>query len=342
MMRERREIVRLWREGGSIALATLVAVRGSSYRRAGARLLIAQGGRYAGAISGGCMEAELLKKATWYIRNGPVVKTFSTAFDDAAEMPFGLGCGGTVDVLLESSDTDSFNALMLAMEASLHGNVQCVRTWLPRGKQSLDRQINATTLPAYGDFIEEVLLPPQRLVICGAGDDALPLCSLASLLGWDAVVVDGRAQWARAERFAEAQEIELVSEPCSFRLNPSDAVVVMTHSFTQDRDWLFAALPIGVRYLGLLGARHRSALLISDAAAALGWDVARICRQIFTPVGLDLGGDGAESIALAIVAEIHAHIEGKPITSQRLTAETVVELAARFADTRELQSQCAL
>jgi xanthine dehydrogenase accessory factor len=341
-MQERREIVRLWREGDSAVLATLVAVQGSSYRRAGARLLIAQDGRYAGAISGGCLEAELLKKAAWYIRNGPVVKTFSTAFDDTAEMPFGLGCGGAVDVLLEPSGTGSFNALMLAMEASLQGNAQSVRTWLPNGNQCLARQINATTLPPAGDFIEELLLPPQRLVICGAGDDARPLCSLASLLGWDVVVVDGLAQRARAERFPEAQNIEQVNEPSSFHLKPSDAVVVMTHSFTQDRDWLLAALSAGVRYLGLLGTRHRSALLISDAAAKLRWDIDRICRQIFTPVGLDLGGDGAASIALAIVAEVQAHIEGKPTTSQQLTAERVVELAARFADTRELQSQCAL
>ncbi|HEY5382128.1 MAG TPA: XdhC family protein [Acidobacteriaceae bacterium] len=353
MMRERREIVRLWHESESAVLATLVGVEGSSYRRPGARLLIADDGRYAGAISGGCLEAELIRKARWSVRNGASVQRFSTYFDDTADIPYGLGCGGTVDVLLEPSGTAAFSAIMRALEASLGGDTQTVRTWLPRGNRPLRRSVNGypadenDTLALNEnnddqDFSEEVLLPPQRIVLCGAGDDARPIATLASLMGWDVVVADGRSQWARAERFPEAQRVELVVNPARSRLRADDAVVVMTHSYELDREWLAAALPVGVRYLGLLGSRHRSALLISEAASMLGWSVAQVCEQVSAPIGLDLGGDGAESIALAVVAEIQARCEGKLGASQRMTAELVADQIAKGGASRYLQTQCAL
>jgi xanthine/CO dehydrogenase XdhC/CoxF family maturation factor len=352
MMRERREIVRLWHESESAVLATLVSVEGSSYRRAGARLLIADDGRYAGAISGGCLEAELIRKARWSVRNGAIVQRFSTEFDDTADIPYGLGCGGTVDVLLESSGTPEFSAMLRALEVSLTGHVQLVRTWLPAARRPLRRSVNGyhaneedsvlLALRDDNDFYEDVLLPPQRVVLCGAGDDAPPIASLSTLMGWDVVVADGRAQWARAERFSEVQRVELVVDPARFVLHAGDAVVVMTHSYEQDREWLAAALPIGVRYLGLLGSRHRSALLMSEAAARLGWPVEQVCAQVFAPIGLDLGGDGAESIALAIVAEIQARCEGKLGSSQRMSAELVAEQIAKGGASRYIETQCAL
>lgn len=352
MMRERRDIVRLWHECDSAVLATLVGVEGSSYRRIGARLLISDDGRYAGAISGGCLEAELIRKARWSVRHGAVVQRFSTQFDDTADIPYGLGCGGTVDVLLEPSGTAEFSAMMRALEVSLAGAAQVVRTWLPHKGSALRRTVNGfhadesdgatQSLERDGEFVEELLVPPQRIVLCGAGDDARPIAAMASLMGWDVVVADGRSQWARPERFPEAQDVVVVSEPARFDLRAGDAVVVMTHSYEQDREWLLTALPVGARYLGLLGSRHRSALLISEAAAMLGWPVDRVCEQVFAPVGLDLGGDGAEAIALAIVAEIQARCEGKLGASQRMTAELVADQIAKGGASRYLQKQCAL
>jgi len=342
MMRERREIVRLWHECDGAVLATLVGVEGSSYRRIGARLLISDDGRYAGAISGGCLEAELMRKARWSVRHGAVVQRFSTEFDDTADIPYGLGCGGIVDVLLEPSGTREFEAVMSALEASLGGAPQSIRTWLPRRGSPLRRSVNGIPALAGDEYLEELLLPPQRLVLCGAGDDARPIAAMASLMGWDIAVLDGRQQWARPERFPQAQCVAVVSEPSRFDVRAGDAVVVMTHSYEQDREWLLAALPVGLRYLGLLGSRHRSALLISEAAAMLGWPVERVCEQVFAPVGLDLGGDGAEAIALAIVAEIQARCEGKLGASQRMTAQSVAEQIAKGGASRYLQKQCAL
>src|ERR1700743_1429686 len=119
-MRERPQIVDLWERGDAAAMATLVRVEGSSYRRAGARLLIAANGDYAGSISGGCLEAEGIRKAQWLVRDGTaVVKRYSTLFDDTADIPYGLGCGGTVDLLIEPAGTPEFTALMQALEVSL-------------------------------------------------------------------------------------------------------------------------------------------------------------------------------------------------------------------------------
>jgi xanthine dehydrogenase accessory factor len=341
-MRERRRIVDLWRRGDAVALVTLVRVEGSSYREVGARLLVASDGEYAGSISGGCLEAEVVRKAGWMVRDGAVVERYSTLFDDTAEIPYGLGCGGTVDLLVEPAGTVEFEGLMEALEASLEGVESRVVTWLPENGALLRRVVGE--VETEGGF-EERIGAPQRLVVFGAGDDARPLVQMAALMGWNVVVVDGRAQWARAERFPEATLVvvaEGFGQLEALGIGARDAVVVMTHSYEQDRVWFAGALRCEPRYLGLLGARHRSALLVSETAALLGWSVERACEGLFAPVGLDLGGDGAEAIALAVVAEIQACCEGKLGSSRRMTAEMVEEQIAQGGASRYLQAQCAL
>src|SRR5690242_11171041 len=121
-MVDRRRIVDLWKQGSARVLITLVRIEGSSYRRPGAHLLIGTAGaEYAGTISGGCLEAEVVRKAAWMVVNGAIVKRYSTLFDDTADIPFGLGCGGVVDLLFEPAETPECEALLKAMEASLTG-----------------------------------------------------------------------------------------------------------------------------------------------------------------------------------------------------------------------------
>jgi xanthine dehydrogenase accessory factor len=372
VMMERRQIVRLWQQGGAAVLVTLVRAEGSSYRHPGARLLLGIGGQYAGTISGGCLEAEVVRKATWLVREGAVVERYSTMFDDTAEIPFGLGCGGVVDLLLEPANTAECEALMAAMERSLAGDDVTVLTWLPRRDRGLTRAV----LSASGDFLfasskltepelvgaragvlrggwveampegifVERIVAPQRLFVLGAGDDAKPLVSMGALLGWSVTVMDGRAQLARAERFPEAERVLVVS---SFSIEllgirPEDAVVLMTHSYEQDRELLAAVLPLRPRYLGLLGARHRSSLLVSEVAVKLGRTIAACCGQVYAPVGLDLGGDGPEAIALAVIAEAQACCMGKLGASRRLSAEDVERHVREGGASRYLQAQCAL
>lgn len=341
-MRERRRIVELWQRGDAVALVTLVRVEGSSYREVGARLLVMANGEYAGSISGGCLEAEVVRKAEWMVRGGAVVERYSTLFDDTAEIPYGLGCGGTVDLLVEPAGTAEFERLMQVLAASLEGAETRVVTWLPKDGAALRRVFGDED--AEGDF-EERIVGPQRVVVFGAGDDARPMVQMAALMGWNVVVVDGRAQWARAERFPEAASVvvaERFEQLGALEIGARDAVVVMTHSYEQDRVWLEGALRCGPRYLGLLGARHRSALLVSETAARLGWSVEKACEGLFAPVGLDLGGDGAEAIALAVIAEIQACVEGKMGRSRRMTPEMVEEQIAQGGASRYVQAQCAL
>jgi xanthine dehydrogenase accessory factor len=352
-MLERRKIVEMWQHGEAVALATLVRIEGSSYRRVGARLLIGIEGAYVGSISGGCLEAEVVRKAPWIARNGAVVERYSTLFDDTAEVPYGLGCGGTIDLLIEPAGTKEFEALMQSLQASLRGQEFRVVTQLPETTQALRRCVLDTNGnhffrsaegvvdPSMPHF-EERLEAPQRLLVFGAGNDAQPLVKMAALLGWTVVVVDGRAQSATIERFPEASRVVCATSINGLEVRGNDAVVVMTHSYEQDRSWLSQLLPLAPRYLGLLGARHRSALLVSEAAAILAWSVSRACEGLFAPVGLDLGGDGAEAIALAVVAEMQACCEGKLGVSRRMTAELVAEQIDKSGSSRYLQTQCAL
>jgi xanthine dehydrogenase accessory factor len=371
-MRETRQIVRLWQQGGSSVLVTLVRAEGSSYRRPGARLLLGASGEYAGTISGGCLETEVIRKAQWVVRKGAVVERYSTMFDDTADVPFGLGCGGVVDLLVEPANTPECCALMAALERSVVGKEATVLTWLPHEGRGLQRAIlsergdytfasdgltenelvaaraavlrggGVENLPA-GIFGERTVAP-QRLFVLGAGDDAKPLVSLAALLGWRVAVVDGRVHLARSERFPEAERVVTASassyEVLGIRAN--DAVVLMTHSYEQDRELLAAVLPLKPRYLGLLGARHRSSLLVSEVAARLKWTVAECCAHIYAPVGLDLGGDGPEAIALAVIAEAQACCMGKLGASRRLLAEDVEKHVREGGVARYLQTQCAL
>ena len=156
--------------------------------------------------------------------------------------------------------------------------------------------------------------------------------------------MDGRAHLTKAERFPEAESVVVIPSVSAdvLKIRPEDAVVLMTHSYEQDKELLAALLPLRPRYLGLLGARHRSSLLVSEVAVGLGRTVASCCEQIYAPVGLDLGGDGPEAIALAVISEAQACCMGKLGASRRLSAEDVARHVSQGGVSRYLQAQCAL
>jgi xanthine dehydrogenase accessory factor len=361
-MVDRRRIVRQWREGASDVLVTLVCAEGSSYRRPGAHLLISADGTYAGTISGGCLEAEVVRKALWMVRAGAVVERYSTLFDDTAEIPFGLGCGGIVDLLFEPVDTPECRAYLEAMEASLTGTESIVATRLPEDNNKLARTIHRDLALAFAskaltgheiasiNFLDnsnhlyrETISPPQRLFILGAGDDAKPVVAMAAQLGWRVTVADARPQLARPDRFPQAETVLTANSIEPLNIGESDAAVIMTHSYEQDRTFLTGLLAQpSLIYLGLLGARHRSSLLVNEAAATLNRSVAECCERVFAPVGLDLGGDGPEAIALAVIAEVQARVQGKLGASRKLTAEDIASQLTQGGASRYLQTQCAM
>jgi xanthine dehydrogenase accessory factor len=372
-MIDRRRIVRQWREGTAKVLVTLVDAEGSSYRKPGAHLLIGtNAAEYAGTISGGCLEAEVVRKAAWMVRHGAIMERYSTLFDDTAEIPFGLGCGGVVDLLIEPVDTPECQAFLEAMEASLGGAEMRIATWLPEDGRALARAIltadgclkfasqsigaaeisslnfkglHSSIVSATQRIHLQTLVPPLRLFVIGAGDDARPLVMLAARMGWRVTVADGRVQLARAERFPEAEQVVTLAAVTELGIRAADAAVIMSHSYEQDRAMLIGLLRGSEvpEYIGLLGSSHRSSLLVSETAATLDCSVAECCERIWAPVGLDLGGDGAEAIALAVIAEVQAWRHGKLGASRRLTAETVAKQLEQGGSsaTRYMQTQCA-
>jgi xanthine dehydrogenase accessory factor len=374
-MMERRQIVGLakrmaQRPGWDGVLATLVRVEGSSYRRVGAQLLAA-GTAHAGTLSGGCLEADVLRRAAFLVRDGAVVERYETSFDDTAEIPFGLGCGGVVDLLFEPTGTPEGGALLTAMEASLAGQEAKVVSFLPGGGRSLRRAIYASdgalifASEALGEHkiacarglapggeldgrFVEALEAPQRLFCLGAGDDAMPLVEMAARMGWSVTVADGRAQQATAARFPAAERVLVERGGEGLGIGRRDAVILMTHSYEQDRELLLGLLALPAeqmpRYLGLLGSRHRSSILLAETAAMLGRSVAECCERVYAPVGMDLGGDGPEAVALAIVAEVQTAVHGKlgAMGQRRLSAMEVARHIERGGASMYLQTQCGL
>lgn len=341
-------------------------------------------GRTAGTLSGGCLEADLVRRAAWIVRSGAAVEHFSTAFDDTSEIPYGLGCGGEVDILAERLGTPEAVALLTALEATLHGEARTALTVLPAGKHSLGSggfarlildgnrrtlfasetfpdEMNARRLhasageglvshlagtfdTAFGSIFMEHLPPAQRLVIFGAGEDAKPLVRLGAEMGLSVVVVDSRPQHAKPERFPQAQGVLLASLASAVPVHLEDTVVLMTHSYEQDRRLLAELLPVSPRYMGLLGARHRSALLLSEAAALCGITLADAVARTHAPVGLGLGGDGPEAVALAIIAEVQHTLAGthSRAVTRRLTLSQAEQLLSEGPVIVYAREACAL
>ena len=156
----------------------------------------------------------------------------------------------------------------------------------------------------------EAMRPPRSLLICGAGHDAIPLARLGKELGWRVRVADGRRAYATRGRFPEVDEL-VVCPPREFstrsNIEAGEAIVLMTHNYQHDRDFLRAALASPAAYVGILGPPRRTERLLSEAGEFQGSPSdRRRAARIHGPAGLDIGAEAPEQIALAIVAEIEA------------------------------------
>jgi xanthine/CO dehydrogenase XdhC/CoxF family maturation factor len=313
-------ILTLWREvslaGMDFVLATVVEIEGSGYRKPGARMLVSADGRRAGTISGGCLEGEVARKAFWHTENGAIVRRYSTRTEDG-EVPFGMGCGGVVHLLLERSATASPLLERLAMSFAdrrpmvtatvLEGGRIGERAFLSGEREGIWGNPEAGTLSqlakeGFGErrsFSRPVTLEdgeavmvrvewhPARtgIFVFGAGDDALPLVGFARQLGWFVMVTDGRSHLATRARFGEAHEVFALDlanlgDVAELDLRPGDVAVVMTHSLEQDEAILAWLLNQELAYIGVLGPRRRTVDLLSAIAAKQPAEVARPEAQI--------------------------------------------------------------
>jgi xanthine dehydrogenase accessory factor len=332
--------------GERMALATIVAVRGSTYRRPGARLLVPEDGAPIGNLSGGCLEGDVTDMARIVMEEGrPRLAGWDLTADDDEVWGLGLGCNGAIEVFIEPADrvAEVAGALRMALEEERPISVVTVlesgRVDVATGarivvkpdgssegslgeplvdaaaveaaRERLDAQTSEIRmLPGDVRAFVEVLEPPLRLLICGAGHDAVPLVRAAAGLGWNPVVVDDRAGFLTKERYPEASGFVHVEEPeDAAKVAANDErtfVVVMTHNFLRDKAYVRSFLASPVAYIGMLGPAARTQRILMELADE-GVDITDADHdRMHGPAGLDLGSEGPEEIAGSIVSEIIA------------------------------------
>ncbi len=256
-----------------------------------------------GVLSGGCLESDLATRAAEVQASGEAaLTTYDLRAPDEYLWGLGLGCGGKVTLLLEPLPGDTRAPSPLAPFAQVE-------------EQRTPRDV--VTRFAGEIVLRERITPAVRLVLAGAGRDALPLARLAGELGWETIVLDARPTAAAAARFTGIARFTGVAPrqlADAVAIDPWTAAVVLTHNYLDDLAWLAALLPTPAPYVGLLGpAARRDRLLADLAAQGLVLDEAMRAR-LHGPAGLDLGGRATEQVALSIVAEIQAVMSGAGAT----------------------------
>ena len=313
--------------GERFALATVVAVRGSSYRRPGARLLVPEQGPPVGLISGGCLEAEAARLAREALTlDAPVLVTVDHSAEGDELWGIGLGCRGVIELLAEPPELAS--ETLAALAAARGGTATYLLTGLDGDRRRLtaieadalgERAVMAVAHgrpTVLGDAVLDPILPPLHLVVCGAGPDAGPLAEAGLRIGWRVSVVDPRRSLLRPERFpgATLHSVEPATAADAVEAGEWTAVVIMTHDYVRDAAFLGAFIGRGVPYLGVLGPRDRTDRLLAELTATPSdADLA----ALHAPAGLDIGADGAEEVATAIVGEILAVFRGRGGSSLR-------------------------
>ncbi|HTO05225.1 MAG TPA: XdhC family protein [Opitutus sp.] len=303
-------------------LATLVSVEGSSYRRPGARLLLTADDKRIGSISGGCLEEDLLARARQVTRSGtPELVTYDTTSENDLVWGVGLGCNGIVKVLLERLPSAPAWTKVLAARFRANQATQLSVVWQASDLGSLGTYLSdeIPALTPNAQVFRDDIGPPPRLLVFGAGDDARPLVRFAKELGWHVTVTDPRAHFATDSRFPSADEI-LVSPASDAvkRINPPNDViaVIMTHHYVHDVPLLRDLLPRGLAYLGLLGPKKRAAKILADLQSQGHAFTDEQLTRLHAPVGLDLGAETPEEVALSVIAEISATLarrDGRPL-----------------------------
>lgn len=365
-MKEVSEIIKSYqvaKEGGlKCALATVVKVEGSSYRQPGARMLVTEEGQLTGAISGGCLEGDALRKALLAIdQQQNKLITYDTSSEDDVEFGVQLGCNGIVHILFEYIDDGHANNPIRLLEKlqekrreavivtlySLKRNQEQIGTslfiredeavcnnsvalhLLPDAKKMLQGKASVIKKVINGEEDYEALIeyiaPPVQLVIAGAGNDVQPLVKAASLMGWQIIVGDGRATHALPQRFPDAKVLqvkphELMSHVA---IDTVTFFVLMTHNYKYDISLLKLLLETDVPYIGILGPKTKLNRMLNDLK---GEDITitdNQIKRIYGPVGLDIGAETSEEIAVSVVAEIKAVMSGKKGISLKYKEEKI-------------------
>jgi xanthine dehydrogenase accessory factor len=336
-------------------------VEGSSYRRAGARMLVTEDGQLTGAISGGCLEGDALRKARLVMaQNKPMLVTYDTTDDDDAKFGVGLGCNGIIHILIEpifsnkpNNPIDLFKlflskrapvvlvtvftlndkkaaqpgtCLLLTEQEELLGispDTSIHNALVTDAKDVLKNGNSVTKTYMYGDrftcFIE-LLQPTVSRVIFGAGNDAIPLVQLADVLGWHITLVDGRANYAVANRFPLVKRI-LIAKPDQaleqLEIDSRTVIVLMTHNYNYDMAMLRQLLALNLTYVAALGPKKRLTRILDELSEEGTEITTQQLKSIYGPAGLDIGSETSDEIALSILAEMQAVLKQRNGASLR-------------------------
>lgn len=338
--------------GKRTALATVVHVEGSAYRRPGARMLVTETGELTGAISGGCLEGDALRKALFAIsQQQNKLVTYDTTDEEDAKFGIQLGCNGIIHILFEPNPVHAIMLLekamgqrqdaVLATLFSLKHGAQPGTCLLYTPETVLSNVADKTMEDAIVNHAAEVfynksslvtqyeqvngfielLQPPVSLVIAGAGNDAIPVVEMAKILGWHVTIVDGRAAQASQQRFPKADKI-MVAKPGEavplIAIDERTVFVLMTHNYNYDIAMLKALLLQDVpTYIGSLGPKRKLERMLEELNEQGIVLTEEQRSNIYGPVGLDLGAETSEEIALSIIAEIKSVLTGKKSRSLR-------------------------
>lgn len=363
-MKEISKILKAYSEaksaGKKTALATVVKVEGSSYRQPGARMLVTEDGELTGAISGGCLEGDALRKALLSIHQKQnKLITYNTNNEEDIEIGLQLGCNGIVHILFEYIDEEaSKNPIQLLQQLEVERKEAVIVTVFSLKRNALqsgtiffyrqesqilshnDEALNLildvhevlktkTSIvkklqtESESESLIEYINPPISLVIAGAGNDVQPLVKIASILGWKITVGDGRATHAIEKRFPKADKVNVL-KPEEFleniTIDNQTYFVLMTHNYKYDLAVLKLLLKTDCQYIGILGPKTKLNRMLDDLQNEGITVSEEQLERIYSPVGLDIGAETSEEIALSIVSEIKAFSTGKPGTSLKYKA----------------------
>ena len=323
------------------ALATIVGTEGSTYRKAGARMLIEANGRVTGLLSGGCFEQDLGERARRVLDSGlPLIAEYDMRSSDDLIFGIGAGCEGMIRVLIEEASPGSraAQALEIASRATQAGHGAALpigitgepttlgtRAWSHHESSPIDgalatacceaverREARHLRLPLGGietTFWIQYLAPTPRVLVCGGGPDAEPLVALLAMLGMTVTLVDHRPAYAVPERFPRAHVALSGAAALAATVNLAQftAAIVMSHHLASDTSYLRALAASPVPYVGVLGPRARRERLLRELNGAAD----ALANRLRGPIGLDIGAVTREGIALAIAAEVHAFTAGR-------------------------------
>ncbi|HEY3746535.1 MAG TPA: XdhC family protein [Gemmatimonadaceae bacterium] len=334
-----QSLLSLAERGRSAALATVIHIDGSAYRRPGAKMLILDDGAMLGSISGGCLEADVREVALAVMRGGEArLLHYDTGTDYQLPIGLGLGCNGSVDIFVQRAVPDLLEIAGPVTRLLQGDNPFAVCTVIgPRaigrsvvvtpdgerfgstGDVNLDRRIGneANDLFEFGlsqrrnfggcDVFVDLQVPPPSLVVFGAGEDTRPLARFAMEVGFRVTVVDHRPAFLSSDNYpagVRLVEARAETETPDVQLGPLTYAVVKTHSVEHDRKWVARLLASDVPYIGVLGPRARTEEILRELRSEND-------ERIFGPIGIDIGADGPEQIAVSIVAELLARVSGR-------------------------------